>query len=174
VVRRRYDWKGLLNAKPPRVNAVLNFTATSDWVVAFFPKFFELIRVQDLGSGGHDGFVLAGHTAGCYEIGFVKGRHSAAIEEPMWNAIADFVISGEPPPMSEVGAVSKRRNPVVSLLGRFPPIVWAGIAAVLWVGWMIIDWLVRAALNDASVESFGRGFALAAYFLAIWLAVTRI
>lgn len=174
VVRRRYDWKRLLNAAPPRVNAVLNFTATSDWVVAFFPKIFELIRVQDLGSGGHDGFVLAGQTPGCYEIGYVKGRHSAAIEEPMWDAIADFVISGQPPPASEVVAVSRRRNPLVSLLGRFPPIVWAGIAAALWLGWMIVDWLVRGAIDDAGVETFVRGFALAAYLLAIWLAVTRI
>lgn len=35
---------------------MLNYVASGDWVVAFFPKAMELLGIQDIGSAGHDGF----------------------------------------------------------------------------------------------------------------------
>ena len=63
VVRCDYDWLQISRPIPgetselPRVDKVLNFTATGDWVVALFPKGLQPIKAIDLGSAGHDGFV---------------------------------------------------------------------------------------------------------------------
>jgi pimeloyl-ACP methyl ester carboxylesterase len=40
VVSANYDWKRLLDSK--QVTQVLNYVATSDWVVAIFPRLFQL------------------------------------------------------------------------------------------------------------------------------------
>jgi pimeloyl-ACP methyl ester carboxylesterase len=107
VVRTNFDWSRLI--REGRVEKVLNFVATSDWVVALFPKAFSLrlYRAFDLGSAGHDGFVAHEERAigqaqlleraGVYDLVYVKGRHGAAIEEHEWDEIAEFVVNGTPP-----------------------------------------------------------------------------
>lgn len=81
VVRRTFDWKDHVLAG--RVGSVLNYVATSDWVVAWFPKLFELLRIQDLGSAGYDGFrgVLP---ASLWQVRFVPGGHGAALSEILY------------------------------------------------------------------------------------------
>ena len=55
VVRTRYDWTSAI-AKG-QVEKVLNYVATADLVVAVFPRAIQMLRIQDLGSAGHDGFI---------------------------------------------------------------------------------------------------------------------
>ena len=65
VVRCDYDWEKYSKAadgeicRHSRVEKVLNYVATSDWVVAMFPKAMQLYRPIDLGGAGHDGFKQA-------------------------------------------------------------------------------------------------------------------
>lgn len=173
VVRRNYDWRRLLDANPPRVGAVLNFVATSDWVVAFFPKFFQLTRLQDLGSAGHDGFVLSHPGSGIHQISYVKGGHGAAIQEPVWDLIADFVVTGEVP-SDDVVDVRESRNRLVALLGKFPIAVWVILALAGTGIWFGIDWILRTILCDPTSVAFAKGVAVAGYALALWLMVTRL
>jgi pimeloyl-ACP methyl ester carboxylesterase len=172
VVNSAYAWDKLLDCNPPRVKAVLNFVASSDWVVAFFPKLFELFRLQDLGSAGHDGFTVATTHARAYQIGYVKGGHGAAIEEPLWDDIADFVGTGQVS-FTQVERVQAKRSIWIALLGRFPPLVWAGIAALAWVLWQGLAYLVGLAFSGPAQE-FAKGFTLAAYLLILWLLITRV
>lgn len=73
VVKSNYQWSD------KRVGGVLNMVANRDWVVAFFPQLFELIKVQDLGSAGHNGFsrLERSVTNGSY----ADGGHGAAIQD---------------------------------------------------------------------------------------------
>ena len=53
VVHKKYDWTHFMSSQ---VEAVANYVATTDWVVALFPKALQIMRLQDLGSAGFDGF----------------------------------------------------------------------------------------------------------------------
>ena len=72
VVRRGYKWSRPIARG--QVESVLNFVATADWVVAFFPRLFEFIPVQDLGSAGHLGFTHPAAAAGSVETSRSKVR----------------------------------------------------------------------------------------------------
>jgi pimeloyl-ACP methyl ester carboxylesterase len=173
VVNRFYNWQRFLYTDPPRVKAVLNFVATGDWVVAFFPKLFQLFRLQDIGSAGHDGFAIKQTTPQVYQVTYVKGGHDAAVQEPLWDVIADFVITGKVK-VSQIQGTLKKRVFWIELFGRFPPFVWAIIAGIGWVIWEGIAWLICAAIPDALTRSFATGFAMASYFLLLWLVLTRV
>ncbi|NNC99144.1 MAG: alpha/beta hydrolase, partial [Gammaproteobacteria bacterium] len=92
VVRKEFEWHKYV---PTRVSAVLNYVASADWVVAFFPKALESLNVQDLGSAGHAGFsesidnqrlIRARAVDEYYEASsFVSGGHGAALQEQMWD-----------------------------------------------------------------------------------------
>jgi pimeloyl-ACP methyl ester carboxylesterase len=153
VVRRAFPWHKFTD----RVTAVMNYVATADWVVAFFPKLFEQLRIQDLGSAGHDGFDPV--TSGVMQVRYVRGGHSAALGEEHWNDIARFVVYGTP-----VTAAGEQ-DPVVKFFGIAPPVVWAVIIGILgtlawcihfihspekrtivfigylWLIWKLLNWL---------------------------------
>lgn len=68
---------------------VLNYVASADYTVAIVPKAFQTLGIQDLGSGGHDGFI-----APVWQIYCLKGNHSAEVKENIWDHIAEFVVNG--------------------------------------------------------------------------------
>ena len=69
---------------PPQVESVLNYVATSDLVVALLPNGLGKLGVRDLGGAGHDGFKDAGAVS---QVRYVRGGHSAALEEVHWDEI---------------------------------------------------------------------------------------
>ncbi|MCG8291258.1 alpha/beta fold hydrolase [Pseudomonas entomophila] len=173
VVRVGYDWTNLLGANPPRVTKVLNFIATSDWVVAFFPKFFQFLRLQDLGSAGHDGFRTSAHSGSFFQVRYVKGGHAAAITEDEWDSIAKFVLTGEVDTQRLPNAVH-RKNAFIDLLGRMPPLVWGGIGLVMYLIWEGIELLIHTSVIDPETRGLVTGLALSSYLLTLWLVVTRL
>jgi hypothetical protein len=134
VVRCGYQWGAAIERK--QVAHVLNFVATSDWVVAFFPKLFELVRIQDLGSAGHDGFKPE-EQHGVTQVKYVPGGHSAAIKEELWNKIAAFITTDEPNTVKSEDTGS--RSWLVVLFGWVPFVVWIGIVAAIWGLWLLIN-----------------------------------
>jgi pimeloyl-ACP methyl ester carboxylesterase len=174
VVNRRYRWRQFINARPPRVGAVLNFVATRDWVVAFFPKLFQFFGRHDLGSAGHDGFKLTERPSpNFYQLTYVKGGHGAALDEDVWKTIASFIINGVADTDDFVHK-SKRRNWLVWLVGKFPPVVWLallGLVVTIWVG---LCYTLGTLVTDPNSRSFFLGFTLAVYMLTLWLVLTRI
>lgn len=92
VVPTNYDWGKI--ARRGQVERVMNFTATTDWVVALFPKIFQSLPIQDLGSAGHDGFrAVPGQEKFLTQMRYA-GFHGAAIKEDNWDAMADFILTG--------------------------------------------------------------------------------
>lgn len=177
VVSRRYDWRPALQSRrgaPPQVHAVLNFTATNDWVVAWFPKFFQVLRLQDLGSAGHDGFVQAGQAPRVHQRGCVRGGHSAALDESLWDVIADFTLTGNPPPQPLPGT-KPQPDRWVRWPGLFPPLVWLALLLLLVAGWWGMQTLAMALpLAGDLARGAARGAAAALYLLLLWLVVTRL
>lgn len=119
VVRSNFEWDRYVGKQ---VSAVMNYVATADWVVAVFPRFFQLLRLQDLGSSGHDGFT--NESKGFVtDVEYVAGSHSAALDEQHWHDIAKFVIEGTPP-----GPRVLIRNVWVASAGYVTPVIWALLA----------------------------------------------
>jgi len=137
VVRRSFPWTKLKENN--QVKRVLNFVATGDWVVAFFPKLFQVLRLpplvpylQDLGSAGHDGFDTK--DVDVIQRTFIYGDHGAAIHEDNWDTIAEFIVDGSLSQEKEIylaDLLRPRRNRLVVVLGSAPYIVWITIMALL-------------------------------------------
>lgn len=164
VIRRDYDWASLVSegadGKPPRVQAVLNYLATSDWVVASFPKAVEpLRRLFDLGSAGHSGFDQCrdDKLRGVHQVRFVKGAHGAGIKESQWDDIARFVVTGRPPEATDAD-YSKTQSVLVRAVAWFAlPLVLASLALVLFGAAFLFAW----ALCSSPREWFQTGKCLA-------------
>ncbi|MDF2457580.1 MAG: hypothetical protein K0R51_3573 [Cytophagaceae bacterium] len=129
VVSQNYNWKKILDQEK-RIENVFNFVASSDWVVAMFPKTFQTMKLQDIGSGGFDGFnELSEHQ----QMKFVEGSHGAAIEEKYWDDIAHFIVHGK---FTDTGEVKNKevRSRFWKFIGKAAPWPFAIILAVVGVG----------------------------------------
>jgi len=122
VVRSNFDWKHYLDAG--QVCGVINYVATADWVVAIFPKFFQLLRLQDLGSAGHDGFTSEPPEK-VTDVEYVQGRHGAALDEQHWQDIANYIIEGKRP-----GAGAPARSLCVVAAGYVTPVIWVFLTTI--------------------------------------------
>lgn len=162
VVRTRYPWTDAL--RRGQVEKILNYVATADWVVAIFPKAIEMLRLQDLGSAGHDGFSAANDEV-LHQIRYVRGGHGAALAEANWDAIARFALRGEvvePPAPLEV----PKRSRAIALLGRIAPLLWVLLAAVIY--W-IYRWILGLEIGEAERTLLAGGLTL-----LLWMVVTRV
>lgn len=133
VVHKQFEWKKLIKEK--RVGSVYNLVASSDWVVAIFPKAFQKLKLQDLGSGGFDGF--SEKLENEYQLKYVQGGHGAAIKERYWDDIAYFIVYGK---MSEkfTQNVAQERSFFMKLLGAISPLPFLLILGVL----LLILWSI--------------------------------
>ena len=130
VVRTRYNWSAAIARK--QVKKVLNYVATADWVVAFFPRAVQMLHLQDLGSAGHDGFNLERQQVPVSQIKYIKGGHAAALNEANWDAIAHFILTGEPQdPPDDIKC--KKQSLLVKLPGLVAPLVWVAILSVIFL-----------------------------------------
>jgi pimeloyl-ACP methyl ester carboxylesterase len=167
VVRTRYGWEKC--RERGQVGEVLNYVASADWVVAFFPKAFELLRLQDLGSAGHDGF--KGRMQGLEELRFIRGQHSAALAEENWDTIGRFILEGLQENAKEdtpSASVVVRRSPLVVWPGRVAPLVWLLLAGIA-IGGAV--WLVQ---SDHWWGHFQLSVPLLLYGWCVWKILTKI
>ncbi|MDR5809075.1 hypothetical protein [Caballeronia sp. LZ019] len=182
VVRTQYDWDGLIRAG--RVRAVLNFVASADWVVATFPRTFQMLGWQDLGSAGHDGFAQAKQdNAQEYlakpdstiqdhpgprlrEDHYVKGTHGAALKEEHWDVIAQFILDGQAPKSCDL--LDERSSFVVGLGRSAPLISFMVVAVLLAIGAVLLD------LAGRGWEHSRWALAFAAYVVVIWKIATWV
>lgn len=75
IVRTGYEWNAKIDNG--QVKRLLNFEATKDCVVAFFPRFFDFYNLQDMGGAGHIGFKDATSNGPIYSLKYAIGDHSA-------------------------------------------------------------------------------------------------
>lgn len=133
VVRTDYNW--YQHIEKGQVKSVLNYVATGDFVVAIFPKAFQILGLQDLGSAGHDGF---NHNKSVVNVKFVNGDHGAALNELNWDAIAAFIVDDNPN-LTPNEIIRGGRSPLVILLGKVAPLLWFLILIVLiLIGYFIL------------------------------------
>jgi alpha-beta hydrolase superfamily lysophospholipase len=147
VVPRDYDWQSIMEKKIPQVEQVRNYVGTEDWVVALFPRLFELRPFlwleNELGSSGFNGFDAGG---GCEpdrvtrvkavtNVCYVKGEHSAF--EGRVTEIVDFLLAREPSKAVQVDrptlgwALDSRVTVWFTWLLITSVIVWIGFRVVL-------------------------------------------
>ena len=160
VVRTDYDWTTLIERK--QTEAILNYVATADWVVACFPGALELLHLQDLGSAGHNGF--KDKSSSVFQNEYIPGGHGAALSEENWDDIAKFIVSRNPQASTSTNFV-KQRNRLVVFLGRIAPLVWMVVA----VGLLGIGILLYLTLSGTI-----RTLLIVAYVLGIWRILTRV
>jgi hypothetical protein len=165
VVHRGYDWIEARYAK--RIGAVVNFIATADWVVAFFPKALQTVGIQDLGSAGHDGFNVPTSQGAVIQPPhtYIVGGHSAAIQEAMWDSIAEFVMTGEfQAPPCELQSTKQARW--VAWPARVAPLIWVVIAALL--AWVLYE------LVSVEMREWAKTLAILMYLAVVWAVLTKI
>lgn len=165
VVRKAYPWQEIV----PRVKQVMNVRADGDWVVAWFPQALEQARVQDIGGAGFRGFQQASFVPGVSDMpDFVRGGHSAALDESWWDAIADFVIGGKFVPPGNVVTEQDRTwwELLVAAIGQAAWVLWIAIVAVLGLGlWGIL----RLPLRE-----WKKTVAVGGYVWLCWFIVTEV
>ena len=102
----------------PQVQAVRNYVGTEDWVVALFPRLFELPvaawLTNPIGSAGFNGFNEA---PGVDNVRFVQGAHSAF--ENRVDEIVDYLLGSGPPRQAK----QEERSWVGDLLSAWPSVV---------------------------------------------------
>lgn len=140
VVRTNYEWDKYIETG--QVKKVLNFVATNDLVVAVFPKAIQMLKLQDLGSAGHDGFKILSSKMDSIrnyisEVKFIKGAHGAALTEKNWNTIAHFVLTGELSALP-IDLTEEKRTGASTFFGYISPIIFFGILALVVLGFIVI------------------------------------
>jgi pimeloyl-ACP methyl ester carboxylesterase len=145
VVPSDYDWEARLNSG--QVRKVRNYVATSDWVVAIFPRLFETKPVSllgnELGAAGFVGFKDAGdcllgqpgNNISLQNVCYVSGAHNAF--EARVSEIVGFLADKESPT-----ARTEARGAAESfLLSRATMwLVWfLLILAVVYLGLKVVD-----------------------------------
>jgi hypothetical protein len=92
---------------------------------------------------------------------YVWGSHGAALKEPLWSHIADFVIHGsQPPPGAE------EQNRFVRSLGRVPEVVWV-VLLILVIGGCRLLW------TQVPDPRWSTGLTIA-WCLLVWRILTRL
>lgn len=206
VVRTSFNWSKFLPAPnqehklseaEPQVRNVLNYIATADLVVAFFPKIFQYLPFlrQDLGSAGFDGFADNATTGKVTQVHYVLGGHGAAIKEPNWDAITEFVYSGK---LLGSGAASsvfraKRALPF-KIVGAVPVFGWLvalivalfGAAIIGGITYLVMLALARGAArlvtatglitppNIAALQGAAGALATVTGAFSVWKVITKL
>jgi pimeloyl-ACP methyl ester carboxylesterase len=184
VVPTDYDWSLIIKRR--QVAKVLNFVATGDWVVAFFPKFFQVfpfMRWQALGSAGHDGFKVCKdlhlphpylirasvNDGDIFQVEYIRGDHGAALVEDNWETIADFIVSGavKDSHLSRLKPLlSEKKVSLINLLSKVPYLVVGLILIIIiWLGWVVLS------LNIAEWQ---KTLAFMLYLWLLWRVLTRL
>lgn len=161
VVRTDYDWTSVIARG--QVGGVLNYIATRDWVVAFFPGALEMFNLQDLGCAGHKGF--SDQSPQVFQTRYVHGAHSAALAEENWDHIAHFITAPQLT-ASACPIVKSRQNPWVVGIGKVAPLVWVGILIIVLTG---AGGLFYVSRDHPSTQAL----LLAAYVMLIGMVLTR-
>jgi predicted esterase len=138
VVPKNYPWDELIQTG--RVEAIRNDTASADWVVGIFPGFFELLKLSDVGTAGHNGFQDDAPKDSSFDQYF-KGDHGAAIQPQNHNSLAHFILSGERVAPEE-GLLVKHQNSLVVLLAKLCWLVWLLIFVILVSLGFLFAWLL--------------------------------
>jgi len=166
VIKTGYDWEAVIARG--QVKKVLNYVATADWVVAFFPRMIQKLRIQDLGGAGHDGFDSNPSIPQVEQFKFIRGTHSAALNEANWDAIAHFVLTGEQhdPPLSIKG---NKHSWFTNHSNLVAPLIWIIIVGVV----IFLPQLIwKSEVHD--LQAWQQIFLSVLLAVIFWKIITKI
>jgi hypothetical protein len=139
VVRKKFRWDVMIGE---RVNKFRNDMAASDWVVAFFPHLFELIRMLpflgdskffDVGSGGFHGFEE--NKGNENEVKYFDGGHGVALgSSSNIESILDFILDKKWKANRDMKKKLKlldNANSVILFLSNITWLIWLALIAIL-------------------------------------------
>jgi pimeloyl-ACP methyl ester carboxylesterase len=157
VVPSHYPWDTLI--REGRVEFVVNVVATADWVVAFFPRLFELLAGWlnqhptrgwwDLGGAGFRGFLVAGGGGAADKVenlNFSPGGHGTGLptqSTEKMSAFLAYMVRGETAPLAPYKSVGTQDSRI-AFLSNICFIVWIVAASLLALGGMLVHWLFGA------------------------------
>jgi pimeloyl-ACP methyl ester carboxylesterase len=173
VVRKDYDWMTLIAPKHglPRVQKVLNYVATRDWVVAMLPNSVQRWRSFNLGSAGHDGFLQAHDDGPVHQLRYIEGGHSVGHEEANWENIAGFIVTGAIP-LRKAPLFSDAPSPVWKKLGALStPAIMVALGIVLGLGGWLASLIYRADTTSYALAYFA---LFLVYLTLLRIIVTRV
>lgn len=149
VLPQDYDWKMVFERE--QVQVVRNYVADDDWVVALFPRLFELYPMhwlnRDLGSAGFNGFHAGKDGPGrqpVENIKLIQGGHGAFLGELA--AIVDFLLAPRGAKVSVPTPNTKMPKRywlklVTWFSKRAPWAVWLAIIGILYLIGVGIAWM---------------------------------
>lgn len=138
VVPKNYPWDSLI--QQGRVQAIRNDIASADWVVGIFPGLFELLKLSDIGTAGHNGFQDDAPKDSSFDQYF-RGDHGAAIQPQNHNSLATFILTGETV-APEDGLLVNQQRAVVVILAKLCWLVWLLIVVSLVSLGVLFTWLL--------------------------------
>jgi pimeloyl-ACP methyl ester carboxylesterase len=159
VVSTKFDWPSLIETG--RIEKIVNFIASADWVVAVFPNTFQKLRLQDLGSAGHNGFSSLSAES---QLSCIQGNHGAGVGEGLWDHIADFIVTGAMPDFKSNTLV--KQNGFVKLLGHISPLIFCLIIVVL----ISIEWIIW----HSNIDTTWKIFLMLTYPVVVWKVITKL
>ena len=173
VVHKNYNWSHLL---PLQNEAVANYVATTDWVVALFPKALQSMHLQDLGSAGHDGFedlqvlqLTEMKEDKTSKPQFIVGKHDAALKEEVWKSIVDFILTGNlatTVEMEKAKLVADEQTQWLRFISERAPICLLLLALLVFTPVLLLVILVDS--------EWQKTLFIAGYVLSIWIVLTRV
>lgn len=138
VVPKNYPWDNLIQQE--RVKAIRNDVASADWVVGIFPGFFELLKLSDIGTAGHNGFQDDAPKDNSFDQYF-KGDHGAAIQPANHTSLAYFILTGNKVAPEE-GLLVNQQNSLVLMLAKLCWLVWLLIFVVVGSLGFLFAWIL--------------------------------
>lgn len=188
VVPRDYDWSSKLGhgvdaegrEVPGRVMAIRNYIASADWVVGFFPGFFEWFNSKELGSAGLNGFLQ--DEAKDHEARYIPGGHGCALDPRNHPSIVDFILFGKDTYGKEADEITKYKTENQSgwilTLSKYCWVVWLAITATVFsLGYAFVTWagcwlggVIGRWSGGPACPRLGKAMALA-FYLALVLAI---
>jgi predicted esterase len=149
VVPQDFDWTA--PCLEDRVDSVRAYAGSSDWVVAWFPRLFEIWPFNklgnDIGSAGFNGFTKPAKMSEAewkrlqndflFQTRFVEGGHGTAIEpaDNKIESVAGFVIG---PSKGGIGFDTVAQNRCLKATSDWAVFVWLAILAALVGGWVVV------------------------------------
>jgi predicted esterase len=138
VVPKNYPWDNLI--QQGRVKAIRNDVASADWVVGIFPGFFELLKLSDIGTAGHNGFQDDAPKNSSFGQYF-KGDHGAAIQPANHGSLAYFILTGNKVAPEE-GLLVNQQSSCVVMLAKLCWLVWLLIFVVVGSLGFLSTWIL--------------------------------
>jgi predicted esterase len=185
VLPQKFDWTS--PSLSNRVERVRSYAGSTDWVVGWFPRLFEIWPIRelfggDIGSAGFNGFTKPDGMKSdawknltntfLFQTSFVEGAHGTAIQPEFdkIDSIAAFIMETEMTnAVVHPRATVQSQSGIVAFFSVAAPLVWILIAGVLALVGILLARLPKWLKRKIATRSGNPGAADASQKRSRWL-----